>query len=94
MLIQLTNEQVFKLVCMEVIETMGVNTFTPIAILHNMTKPDFIDWCEHAIFVNDDGELDEGEIFLLDWMKQKVGNWHLINELMPVAERLELKFKR
>ncbi|NEO84170.1 MAG: hypothetical protein F6J87_07945 [Spirulina sp. SIO3F2] len=87
----LTNEQIFKLVCMEVIESLGVRRFPPVCVLYEMTNPGFIDWCETLVFVKDDGKLDEGEQSLLDWMKQNAGNWDLVRELMPVAERLEAK---
>ncbi len=90
---ELTNEQVFKLLCIEVIETMGIYSFPPIEVLHAMVDPGFAEWCEHMVFIDDDGKLDEGEKFLLDWMKQNAGNWDIIQELWPVAERLESKIR-
>ncbi|MCP2728261.1 hypothetical protein [Limnofasciculus baicalensis] len=90
---ELTNEQVFKLLCMEVIESLGFAHFAPTILLYEMTNPGFIDWCEKMVFIDDDGKLDEGEKFLLDWMKQNLGNLDLIRQLMPVAERLEMKIK-
>ena len=89
----LTNEQIFKLICVEFIETMGARNFPPVIILHEMTNPGFIDWCENTVFIDDDGKLDQGEMFLLDWMKQNVGNWEIIRELMPIAQRLDDKFR-
>ncbi|OPH09259.1 hypothetical protein CENA302_11430 [Cylindrospermopsis raciborskii CENA302] len=90
---ELTNEQVFKLVCMEVIEKMGFAHFPPIILVYEMTNSGFVDWCEQMVFVDDKGKLDEGEKFLLDWMRRNVGNFDLIRELMPVAERLEMKMR-
>ncbi len=90
---ELTNEQMFKLVCIEVIESMGITFYTPMGILYEMTQPKFIAWCERMIFTDDDGELDQGELFLLDWMKQNIDNWEIIKELKPIAERLEKKLK-
>lgn len=90
---ELTNEQVFKLICMEVIESMGISFMGPVQILHEMTNPRFIDWCEHMIFIDDDRKLDEGEKFLLDWMKQNAGKWEIIEELFPVADRIEMKLR-
>lgn len=90
---ELTNKQLFKLVCMEVIETMGFAHFPPLILVYEMTNPEFVDWCEQMVFIGDDGKLNEGEKFLLDWMKKNIGNWNLIRELMPLAERLEMKVR-
>ena len=90
---ELTNEQMFKLVCMEVIETMGTGYLPPVGILYDLVDGRLTELCERMIFIDDDGKLDEGEIFLLDWMKQNAGNWGIIQELWPVAERLEDKLR-
>lgn len=93
MAVELTNEQMFKLVCMEFIESMGVRTRGPIDILYDIAMGNSIDWCENVIFTTDDGQIDEGEQFLLNWMKENAGNWDIVQELKPVAERLEDKIR-
>ncbi len=90
---KLTDEQVFKLLCVEVIETLGFAHFAPTILLYEMTNSGFIDWCEQMVFVDDDGKFNEEDKFLLEWMKKNLGNIALIRELMPVAERLEMKIK-
>ena len=90
---ELTDEQVFKLLCVEVIETLGFAHFAPTILLYEMTNSGFIDWCEQMVFVDDDGKPNEEEKFLLEWMRKNLGNLDLIRELMPVAENLEIKIK-
>jgi len=90
---ELTNEQVFKLLCIEAIETLGFAHFAPTILLYEMTNPEFIDWCEKIVFVDEDGKFNEKERFLPDWMKKNLGNLDLIRELKPIAENLEIKIK-
>ncbi len=93
MLTELTDEQVFKLLCVEVIETLGFAHFAPTILLYEMTNSGFIDWCEQMVFVDDEGKPNEEEKFLLEWMRKNLGNLDLIRELMPVAENLEIKIR-
>jgi hypothetical protein len=85
----MSNERMFKLLCMEIIESMGRYFMSPMRILFEMSDSSFIDQCERMIFIDDDNQLDAQEQFLLDWMTANKENQDLIPELMPVAERLQ-----
>jgi hypothetical protein len=92
MQVELTNEQMFKLLCMEIIESMG-RSMSPTRILFEMSDSYFIGMCERMIFLRDDYQLDAQEQFLLDWLKKNEGNHELIHELMTVAQRLERQLR-
>ena len=93
MALELTNEQMFKLLCIEIIESMGKDFITPMGILYEMTHPKFVAWCQRMIFMKDDNQLDQGEFFLLDWMTENEDNWDLLEELKPVAKNLGEQLK-
>jgi hypothetical protein len=90
---ELTNEQVFKLICIEAIESMGLSMMSPKEILRQMNDPDLIDECAINVFVRDDVSFDEQENFLFQWMLANRGNEALRLELEPIAERLEKQIR-
>ena len=91
--VELTDEQIFKLLCIEIIESVGIRTRSPIDILDNIGLGDLANWCEEYIFIRDDGELDAGEQFLLDWVRKNQRDWDLVKKLEPIARGLNSKLR-
>lgn len=80
---QVPDTILFKAVVHEIWETDSY--MSPITLLDMLIDGDLAEHCDYYYFYSDDGNIDEGEAFLLEWIQSKKGDAETRKKLTPVA---------
>ena len=88
MLVELSDEQMFRLLVSEIRQfDLRMSAINVLRLL--LTCPtDLAEFCEQCIFLDDDGKLDPQEKFLVDWIKQNANNKELGRKLKGVVQQM------
>ena len=88
MLVELSDEQMFRLLVSEIRQFAGHLAAGHVLMMLVEESNQLAEFCEHCAFVRDDGKLDPQKKFLIDWIKQNANNKELWRKLKGVARQM------